>query len=97
MSPAPTRTLHCFVSGRVQGVWFRQSTAEQSRMRGVQGWVRNLEDGRVEALLQGPIESVEAVLAWIRTGGPEAARVLDVEVRDGAHDDRLADAFEVRD
>ena len=96
MSPAPTRTLRCFVSGRVQGVWFRQSTAEQARMRGVQGWVRNLEDGRVEALLQGPVESVESVLAWIRTGGPKGAEVSGVELRDGALHDQLADAFEVR-
>jgi acylphosphatase len=77
-------------------VWFRQSTAEQARMRGVQGWVRNLDDGRVETLLQGPIEPVEAVLAWIRAGGPPAARVDGVELRDGAHDERLPDAFEVR-
>ena len=66
-------------------------------MRGVQGWVRNLEDGRVEALLQGPIEAVEAVLAWMRTGGPPAAEVSDVALRNGAHDPGLPDSFEVRD
>ena len=96
MTQAPTRSVHCFVSGRVQGVWFRASTAEQARMRGVQGWVRNLPDGRVEAFLQGPVESVEAVLAWMRAGGPPAAEVSDLELRDGAPDGQLGDGFELR-
>ena len=65
-------------------------------MRGVQGWVRNLDDGRVEAQLQGPVEAVEAVLAWMRAGGPPSAVVSDLELRDGAHDAQLSMAFEVR-
>ena len=96
MSGAGLRSLHCFVTGRVQGVWFRQSTAEQARMRGVAGWVRNLDDGRVEAVLQGSVESVEAVLAWIRAGGPPEAEVTGVEIRDGAADPKLGEDFEVR-
>lgn len=65
-------------------------------MRGLQGWVRNLEDGRVEALLQGPIEAVEAVVAWMRAGGPPAAEVSGLETRDTARDPGLPPDFEVR-
>lgn len=89
-------TVHCLVSGRVQGVWFRQSTCDQARSLGVAGWVRNLDDGRVEALLQGPPEAVGAVLAWMRAGGPPGAEVAAVETTEGEPDDRLAGGFELR-
>ncbi|MGM0576837.1 MAG: acylphosphatase [Myxococcota bacterium] len=69
-----------FISGRVQGVFFRDSTQQQARRRGVAGWVRNLVDGRVEAVLEGRDEAVRAILDWCRDG-PPAARVEDVEVR----------------
>ena len=61
------------VSGRVQGVWFRQSCADQARARGVTGWVRNRGDGAVEAVLEGPEAAVEAVVAWCRMGPPHAS------------------------
>jgi acylphosphatase len=67
------------VSGRVQGVWYRESCRETATARGVTGWVRNLADGRVEAVLEGPPEAVEAVVEWCR-GGPARARVDGVEV-----------------
>ena len=67
------------ISGRVQGVGFRASTAHAaSRIGGLTGWVRNLDDGRVEAVVEGPPEKVDALLAWCRTG-PPAARVSEVE------------------
>lgn len=71
---------HVLVTGRVQGVFFRQSTSERARELGLSGWVRNLPDGRVEALVQGERASVQSLLAWIRHGGPPAAVVDAVEV-----------------
>ena len=69
---------HVFVSGRVQGVSFRATTREQARDRGVRGWVRNLDDGRVEAVFEGPPDAVEAMLSWCHDG-PPAAHVEGVE------------------
>lgn len=62
------------VNGRVQGVYFRQSTAEKARDLGLRGWVQNLPDGRVEGLASGPNHQLEALKSWLRQG-PPAARV----------------------
>lgn len=70
---------HVWVSGRVQGVWFRQSTAERAMELGIGGWVRNLEDGRVEAVFEGSPVAVADAVAYVRTG-PDRARVDDVEI-----------------
>lgn len=75
------RRARVVVSGRVQGVFYRASTAQQARERGLAGWVRNLPDGRVEAVLQGAPEVVEAMIGWCRSG-PPSARVVAVEVVD---------------
>ena len=64
---------HVWVSGRVQGVWFRQSCAEAARAADTAGWVRNLRDGRVEALFEGSGPAVEAMVAWCRQGPPRAS------------------------
>ena len=66
-------------SGRVQGVFFRDECAREALARGVDGWVRNLADGRVEAVFEGPAASVEALVAWCRRG-PSRARVRGLEV-----------------
>jgi acylphosphatase len=67
------------IRGRVQGVFFRDSTRERARAHGVAGWVRNRSDGAVEAVLEGSVDAVERVLRFMRTGPPRA-RVEDVQV-----------------
>ncbi|WP_251330307.1 acylphosphatase [Haloplanus pelagicus] len=68
-----------FVSGRVQGVYYRANTRDAARARDVDGWVRNLPDGRVEAVFEGTEDAVESMVEWCRTGSP-AADVRDVDV-----------------
>jgi acylphosphatase len=70
---------HVFVSGDVQGVFFRQETSSRARTRNVTGWVSNLSDGRVEAVFEGPSEAVESMIRWCREG-PRMATVTDVRV-----------------
>jgi acylphosphatase len=70
---------HVHVSGRVQGVFFRATTRDRAREAGVDGWVRNLDDGRVEAVFEGPREAVESMVEFCGTGSP-AADVDDVGV-----------------
>ena len=63
-----------FISGRVQGVFYRAYTRDQARMRGLTGWVRNLPDGRVYAVFEGDREKIESMLAWCRQG-PQLPRL----------------------
>jgi acylphosphatase len=70
---------HVWITGQVQGVFFRASAEEQGQALRLQGWVRNLPDGRVEALVQGDTDAVATFLAWCRRG-PPMARVDHVEV-----------------
>jgi acylphosphatase len=67
------------VTGRVQGVFFRDSCSTRAAGAGLSGWVRNLHDGRVEACFEGEEESVLELVEWCRSG-PESADVTDVEV-----------------
>jgi acylphosphatase len=69
------------VQGNVQGVFFRDSTRECAQAHGVHGWVRNRDDGAVEAVLEGPAEAVERVLRFLREG-PSRADVRNLEVRE---------------
>lgn len=70
---------HVIVSGRVQGVFFREETRMAAERLGVSGWVRNRGDGTVEAVFEGPPEAVKDAVAWCRHGSP-MARVADVQV-----------------
>ena len=74
-----TSEARVVVSGRVQGVWFRGSTRDVARSLGVRGFVRNLSDRRVEAVLQGSRAAVEKTIAFMREG-PPGAQVTDVSV-----------------
>jgi acylphosphatase len=69
---------HVYVTGKVQGVFFRATTRERAREHGVDGWVRNLDDGRVEAVFEGPDSEVEAMVEFCHEGS-SAARVEDVD------------------
>jgi len=73
---------HVFVSGTVQGVSYRATTRDTAESRDVAGWVRNLDDGRVEAVFEGEQDAVEAMAEWCHTGSPRA-QVDDVEVEYG--------------
>ena len=73
-----TAAIHATIAGRVQGVWFRAATAEKAEALGIDGWVRNLPDGRVEVLAGGEDEALEAFREWLHEG-PPAARVDRVD------------------
>jgi len=73
------KRAHVFISGLVQGVFFRAETQTRARRLGVTGWVRNLWDGRVEAVFEGEEEAVERMVSWCHRG-PPGARVENVEV-----------------
>lgn len=66
------------ISGKVQGVWYRASAAREAEERGLHGWVRNADDGSVEACVEGPRAQIEDFLTWCRKG-PPAARVDAVQ------------------
>jgi acylphosphatase len=85
---------HVYVSGQVQGVFFRDSTREKAEQLGLAGWVQNLPDGRVEALFEGPPEKVREMVQWCEQG-PSHAAVEEVETEfDAAQGDLTG--FEVR-
>jgi len=86
---------HLFIEGRVQGVFFRREVAEHARELGVVGWVRNLPDGRVEALFEGADEKVEALIEWCHRG-PSGAVVRKVFVRRESADRPDHQSFSVR-
>ena len=69
--------IHCFVSGKVQGVWYRANTQKQAQQLNITGWAHNLPDGRVEVLACGGKESLEKLHAWLKRG-PELANVSDL-------------------
>ncbi|MFB6353266.1 MAG: acylphosphatase [Halobacteriales archaeon] len=84
---------HVHISGRVQGVFFRATTQETAREHGVDGWVRNLDDGRVEAVFEGAEAAVDAMVDFCHEGS-QAASVTDVDV--DWEDPRGLSGFEVR-
>jgi acylphosphatase len=75
-------TRHLWISGRVQGVWYRESMRLEAERLGVTGWVKNLLDGRVEAIVSGDADKVESMISWAWKG-PPVAKVSDIEIEPG--------------
>ena len=71
--------IRIFVTGKVQGVFFRQALKVMAKKNNIFGWVKNLKDGRVEAVLEGDEEKISRLVEWAH-GGPANARVEDVEI-----------------
>ncbi len=74
-------TIHLLIKGLVQGVGYRASARDEARRLGLTGWVKNTPQGQVEAVASGPVEALNAFVAWCGTG-PLLARVSAVEVSD---------------
>jgi len=85
---------HVFVSGRVQGVFFRSETQYEANRRNVTGWVRNMLDGRVEAVFEGEKGDVEKLIEFCRRG-PPGAKVRNVQVFWEDHTEEFKD-FKIR-
>jgi acylphosphatase len=94
MESGERERAHVHVSGQVQGVFFRDSTREKAEQLGLTGWVRNLPDGRVEALFEGPSEKVREMVRWCKEG-PSHAGVENVNSEFEASQGDLR-GFEVR-
>lgn len=92
--PSPI-TRHLRIHGLVQGVYYRKSMVDAARQLGLSGWVRNRQDGSVEALATGPAAAVQALIDWAHMG-PPAARVDRVEVSD-AQPEALLEGFVQRE
>ena len=88
------KRIHIFVTGRVQGVFFRQSTKVMAIKNNVKGWVRNLDDGRVEIIGEGEIQDIENLIQWCKTG-PANSRVDEFELSEENVTDEFEN-FEVR-
>ena len=69
--------VHCFISGKVQGVWFRAGVKDQADNLNITGWARNLSDGRVEVMASGEKNNIEQLHAWLKIGPPHA-KVIEV-------------------
>lgn len=75
---------HVLISGLVQGVFFRYHTKEKARYLGIYGWVRNLPDGRVEAVFEGEKEKIDQMIKWCFKGSPGHVADVKVEWQEGA-------------
>lgn len=94
MASGDHERAHVYISGSVQGVFFRDSTRQKANELDLNGWVKNMSDGRVEALFEGPADAVQEMLDWCKEGPAQA----DVEDVDAEHEEPMEDlkGFEVR-
>ncbi len=88
------KRAHLWIQGRVQGVFYRAFTRDLALKLGLKGWVKNLPDGRVEVVLEGPEEKIQEAIkqCW---QGPPAARVTDIEIKWEEPTDEF-DGFDIR-
>lgn len=84
------KRVHVWIDGRVQGVFFRAYMRDAAVKEGVTGWVKNLPDGRVEAVMEGDTEAVDKMVAWCHKGSP-LSRVDDVVVEEELFKDEFSD------
>lgn len=89
-----SKRVHLLIRGRVQGVYFRQSMMETAEKNNVLGWVQNLPDNRVEAILEGNDSNVDAVIEWANFG-PAGAVVDELKITEENYIDEFSD-FEIR-
>lgn len=89
------KRVHLFISGRVQGVFFREYMKDIAIKAGAKGWVRNLPDGRVEAIVEGDSDAVDEVVRWCHRGSP-ASRVNNVEIIKETYNGEFADFKVIR-
>lgn len=73
------KRAHVFISGRVQGVFFRQNALKKAKSLGISGWIKNTKDGRVEAIIEGEEEKINTMIEWLKIG-PPLARVKNIEI-----------------
>jgi acylphosphatase len=91
----PTKIrAHVFITGRVQGVFFRSETRHEARRLGVSGWIQNTPEGRVEAVFEGEEKSVKEIIEFCKRG-PPGARVTDIQVLWENHTGEFRD-FQIR-
>jgi acylphosphatase len=88
------RSLHCVVQGKVQGVFFRSWTYDHAKALGIVGWVRNLADGKIEILAQGPDDKLDSFKALLATGSP-MSRIVRVET-EWLDDDETYSDFSIK-
>lgn len=86
--------VHLFISGRVQGVFFRENSRRKAEKLELNGWVKNLDDGEVEIILEGDEEEVKKMINWTKKG-PIFAKVDKVEIKEEEYKDEFKD-FKVK-
>jgi len=75
------KTVHVYIKGKVQGVWFRSHTKQQAEILGIHGWVRNVRDGRVEGVFEGEDDTVDKMVEWCHHGSP-LSTVKEVKIEE---------------
>lgn len=74
------QTVHLIITGKVQGVFFRESARKVAEKLHIKGWIQNTPDGNVEAIISGAVKDIDKFVAWCRKG-PERAEVKDVQAK----------------